>query len=210
MEIILKSIHDNVMDGKRADVEAQVQRALEAEIPVDHILNQGLIQAMEEVGKRFEAGEFFIPEMLISARAMQSGLAVLKPHLVEENVQTKGIVVVGTVKGDMHDIGKNLVAMMLEGAGFEVTDLGTDVLPEKFVSVVREKKPYLIGLSALLTTTMQNMKVTIDALNQAGVRQQVKVIVGGAPVTEAYAQSIGADGYAPDASRAVSLAKSLA
>jgi 5-methyltetrahydrofolate--homocysteine methyltransferase len=164
---------------------------------------------MNHVGKMFEEGEFFIPEMLIAARAMQAGLAVLKPHLMQADVKATGRVVAGTVKGDLHDIGKNLVCMLLEGAGFEIIDLGTDVVPEKFVEVVKEGKADIVALSALLTTTMPNMKVTIEALKNAGVREKAKVIIGGAPLTQAYADQIGADGYAPDASRAVALAKSL-
>jgi len=147
--------------------------------------------------------------MLIAARAMQAGLTVLKPHLMQADVKATGRVVAGTVKGDLHDIGKNLVCMLLEGAGFEIIDLGTDVVPEKFVEVVKEGKADIVALSALLTTTMPNMKVTIEALKSTGVREKAKVIIGGAPVTQAYADQIGADGYAPDASRAVALAKSL-
>jgi 5-methyltetrahydrofolate--homocysteine methyltransferase len=147
--------------------------------------------------------------MLIAARAMQAGMSVLKPHLAQAEVKAVGRVVAGTVKGDLHDIGKNLVCMLLEGAGFEIIDLGTDVTPEKFVQVVQEGRADVMALSALLTTTMPNMKVTIEALKSAGVRDKVKVMIGGAPVTQAYAEQIGADGYAPDASRAVALAKSL-
>jgi 5-methyltetrahydrofolate--homocysteine methyltransferase len=168
-----------------------------------------MVAAMGEVGRLFEEGEYFVPEMLISARAMQAGLGVLKPHLVNANIKSAGKVLAGTVKGDLHDIGKNLVCMMLEGAGFEIQDLGTDVTPDKFVKAVQASGADVIALSALLTTTMPNMKATIEALKAAGVREQVKVMVGGAPVTETYAAQIGADGYAPDASRAVSLAKTL-
>jgi 5-methyltetrahydrofolate--homocysteine methyltransferase len=164
---------------------------------------------MTEVGRRFEEGEYFVPEMLISARAMQSGLAILKPLLVASEVAATGKVVIGTVKGDLHDIGKNLVGMMLEGAGFELVDLGTDIGPEQFVQAVRDHQPDLLGMSALLTTTMPSMKTTVDALVEAGVRDRVKVIVGGAPVTQEYATGIGADGFAVDASRAATLAKAL-
>jgi 5-methyltetrahydrofolate--homocysteine methyltransferase len=163
---------------------------------------------MAEVGRLFEIGEYYVPEMLISARAMQFGLAVLKPHLKEANVQAAGKVAIGTVKGDLHDIGKNLVAMMLEGAGFEIVDLGTDVAPEKYVAAV-QAGANLVALSALLTTTMPNMKAVIEGLKAAGLRDKAKVMIGGAPVTDSYAAQIGADGYAPDASRAVNLAKSL-
>lgn len=164
---------------------------------------------MAEVGRRFEEGDYFVPELLIAAHAMQAGLASLKPHLQQGELKAAGTVVIGTVKGDLHDIGKNLVAMMLEGAGFEVIDLGADVPPEKFVDAVRTNGAQIVAMSALLTTTMPNMKATLDALQAAGIRQQVKVMVGGAPVTDSYASQIGADGFAPDASRAVHLARSL-
>lgn len=209
MEAIIQSIQENVINGQKAEVESGVRQALEAKIPADEILNNGLIAAMKEVGARFEAGDFFVPEMLVAARAMQAGLAILKPLLMSSGIQSSGKVVIGTVKGDLHDIGKNLVAMMLEGAGFEIIDLGTDVSPEKFVNTIQETNASLLGMSALLTTTMGNMKVVINALKEAGLREQVKVIVGGAPVTEKFASDIGADGFAPDASRAVTLAKSL-
>ncbi len=209
METVLKSIYEGVIDGNAGLVQAKVQAALDQGLGAAEILNQGMIAAMAEVGRRFEEGDFFVPEMLIAARAMQSGLALLKPLLQEADVKTAGTVAIGTVKGDLHDIGKNLVAMMLEGAGFEIVDLGTDVGPEKFVEAVKNQKADFIAMSALLTTTMPNMKATIDALKAAGVREQVKVLIGGAPVTESYAQQIGADGFAPDASRAVALAKSI-
>ena len=209
MEALIQTVYENVINGKKSDTEAGVRTALESQLPPETILDEGLISAMDEVGKRFEAGEFYVPEMLIAARAMQAGLGILKPYMLEKNIQAKGRIIMGTVKGDLHDIGKNLVSMMLEGAGFEVVDLGTDVSPEVFVAAVEENQPDLIGLSALLTTTMQNMKSTIEAIVQAGLREQVKIIIGGAPVTDAYAKTVGADGYAADASRAVSLAKSL-
>jgi len=172
-------------------------------------LNKGMIKAMGEVGRLFEEGEYFVPEMLIAARAMKAGLAILKPKLVDEDIKPVGKVAAGTAKGDLHDIGKNLVCMMLEGAGFEIVDLGTDVSPEKFVKAVTEQSVEVICISALLTTTMPNMKNTMDALVEAGVRDDVIVMIGGAPVTQAYADEIGADGYAPDASRAASLAREL-
>jgi 5-methyltetrahydrofolate--homocysteine methyltransferase len=168
-----------------------------------------MIAAMAEVGRRFECEEYYMPEMLIAARAMQDGLAILKPHLQQAEVKSVGKVIAGTVHGDLHDIGKNLVCMMFEGAGFEIQDLGVNVLPEGFVDAVRNGGVDIVAMSALLTTTMPNMKVAIEALDEAGLRSKVKVIVGGAPLTESYAQQIGADGYAPDASRAVTLAKSL-
>jgi 5-methyltetrahydrofolate--homocysteine methyltransferase len=209
MDDRLHKIYDSVLNGEMDEVVAFVQAALDAQIDPGVILNEGMISAMQEVGRLFEEGEYFVPETLISARAMQTGLALLKPHLVQANVQSSGKVVVGTVKGDLHDIGKNLVAMMLEGAAFEIVDLGTDVSPEKFVEAVKTHQPAVVGLSALLTTTMPSMKTTIEALKAAGIRDQVKVIIGGAPITEAYARDIGADGFAPDASRAVTLTRSL-
>jgi 5-methyltetrahydrofolate--homocysteine methyltransferase len=161
------------------------------------------------MGRRFECGEAFVPEMLLAARAMQAGLTILRPSLVKADFKSTGKVALGTVKGDLHDIGKYLVGMMLEGTGFEILDLGTDVAPEQVVAAVKESAPDIVALSALLTTTMPNMKATIEALKAEGLRQDVKVIIGGAPVTEAYALPIGADGYSPNAARAVTLAKSL-
>ncbi|HTP09362.1 MAG TPA: corrinoid protein [Anaerolineae bacterium] len=209
MDERLQKIYDSVLNGEMDEVSGHVQAALDASLDPGVILNEGMIRAMQEVGRLFEEGEYFVPEMLISARAMQDGLALLKPHLVQADVQSAGKVVIGTVKGDLHDIGKNLVAMMLEGASFEIIDLGIDVSPEKFVEAVKVHHPKIVGLSALLTTTMPSMRTIIEALTAANVRDQVKVIIGGAPVTEAYARDIGADGFAPDASRAVKLAKSL-
>ena len=189
--------------------QEKVQEALDAGIEPGDILQEGLVTAMAEVGRLFEEGEYFVPEMLIAARAMKAGLALLRPHLVEADVKPAGKVSAGTVKGDLHDIGKNLVCMMLEGAGFEIVDLGVDVSPEQFLKSVTEQGVDVIAMSALLTTTMPNMRTTIETLVEAGVRDKVKVMIGGAPVTDAYAAEIGADGYAPDASRAVALAKSL-
>ena len=209
MSEIVQEIYNSVVDGQSALVQQKVTQALEAGENPAVILNDGMIAAMAEVGQRFEAGDFFVPEMLIAARAMQSGMALLKPHLALADVKSAGKVVIGTVKGDLHDIGKTLVAMMLEGAGFEIKDLGTDVTPEKFVSEAQASGAQIVAMSALLTTTMTNMKTTVEALKAAGVRDSVKVLIGGAPVTDAYAQQIGADGYAPDASRAVAVAKSL-
>lgn len=209
MDSILEVIRKGIMDGDMHLVEGKVTEALEADVPAAQILNGGLIEAMAEVGRLFEEGEYFVPEMLIAARAMKAGLAILKPHLIQADVKPAGKVAAGTVKGDLHDIGKNLVCMMLEGAGFEIMDLGTDVAPEKFVDAVTNGGADVVAMSALLTTTMPNMKGTIEALVEAGVRDKVRVMVGGAPVTQAYADEIGADGYAPDASRAASLAKSL-
>ncbi len=209
MEPIVKEIYDAVLNGENKGIAAKVQSALDAGMDPAMVLNEGMVAAMAEVGRLFEAGEYYVPEMLIAARAMQTGLAVLKPRLVLANFKSTGKVAIGTVKGDLHDIGKNLVSMMLEGAAFEIIDLGTDVSPEKFVEAVNKQGPNLIAMSALLTTTMPNMKTTIEALKQAGLRDKVKIMIGGAPVTSKYAEDIGADGYAPDASKAVSLAKSL-
>lgn len=205
----LQEIYEKTIAGDAAAVEELVKRAVAEEVPVPQIITHCLIPAMAEVGDRFERQEFYVPEMLIAARAMQRGLSVLKPLLVEGEFKPVGKVVAGTVKGDLHDIGKNLVCMMLEGAGFVITDLGVDVAPEKFVAAVREHEPSIIAMSALLTTTMPAMQGTIEALIDTGLRGQVKVVVGGALVTEAYAAQIGADGYAPDAGAAVRKAKQL-
>jgi len=208
----LKVIYDAVIDGNIQEAQDGVKKALAENVPAETILNDALVPAMNEVGCLFEAQEYYVPEMLVSARAMQSGLDQLKPMLIsDEKISETGTApkaVFGTVKGDLHDIGKDLVVMMLEGAGFEVTNLGVDVPPEKFVEAVNDGAN-LIGLSAMLTTTMLNMKTTIDALNEAGVRDKVKVIVGGAPLTQAFADQIGADGFAKDAGAAVRKAKEL-
>lgn len=209
MENKLEVIRSGIMDGDMQLVQSTVTAALEEGVPAPEILNEGLIKAMAEVGRLFEEGEYFVPEMLIAARAMKAGLAILKPKLIDADVKPIGKVAAGTVKGDLHDIGKNLVCMMLEGAGFEIVDLGTDVSPEKFLDAVKIQGVDVIAMSALLTTTMPNMKNTVDALVEAGVRDSVKVMIGGAPVTQAYADEIGADGYAPDASRAATMAKQL-
>jgi 5-methyltetrahydrofolate--homocysteine methyltransferase len=204
----LEEIYQNVIDGQAPAVEAGVKAALAGGTKADEILQKALIAAMEEVGRRFEEGDFFVPEMLISARAMQAGLAVLKPLLAEVDIQSAGKIAIGTVKGDLHDIGKNLVAMMLEGAGFEVMDLGVDVSPDAFVQAAKNGAQ-VIGMSALLTTTMANMQRTVEALSAAGLRGTVKVVIGGAPVTEDYAKRIGADGFAPDASSATRVVRQL-
>jgi len=206
---MLETIHNRILVGDAQGTAAAVEAALAAGHEPGAILNDGMIPAMGEVGRRFEIQEYFIPEMLISARAMQSGLAILRPLLVESNVQPAGKIVIGTVKGDLHDIGKNLVGMMLEGAGFEIVDLGTDVSAAQFVTAVHEHQPQIVAMSALLTTTMPNMGKTIVALQEAGLREQVKVMVGGAPLTAKFAKQIGADVYAPDASVAAKEAKAL-
>jgi 5-methyltetrahydrofolate--homocysteine methyltransferase len=205
----IEAIHKAVLEGDASAAKTGVEAALKAGAPADQIMQQGLIAAMGEVGRLFECGDYYTPEMLIAARAMQAGLNVLKPYLAQGGVKATGRAAIGTVRGDLHDIGKNLVGMMLEGAGFEIVDLGTDVAPEKFVAAVRSEGVDIVALSALLTTTMPNMQVTIDALKAAGLRDSVKVMIGGAPVTEAYAKEIGADGYSPDAGGAARLAKAL-
>ncbi len=204
----IENIRESVIEGNRSAAVELVQQALDDGQAAETILHDGLIDAMREVGDLFEAGEFFVPEMLIAARAMSGALEILKPHLVEQGVKPLGRVVIGTVKGDLHDIGKSLVAMMLEGAGFEIVDLGTDVPPEKFIAALRDGAQ-IMAMSALLTTTMPNMKTTIEAVSEAGLRDDVVVLIGGAPVTQAYADDIGADGYAPDASSAVRKAREL-
>jgi len=207
MNETVQKIFQGIVDGQQDVVVTGVEAALESGVPAGTILNEGMLAAMSEIGRQFEEGECYVPEMMVSARAMKAGLAKLKPNLTQTDTPTAGTVAIGTVKGDLHDMGKNLVGMMLEGAGFTVKDLGVDVTPEAFVAAADEVD--VIGLSALLTTTMGHMKDTLQALDLAGKRSKVKVIVGGAPVTEDFALRIGADGYAPDASRAVALAKSL-
>lgn len=209
MSNALSEIYNAVVAGQGEETAAGVQRALDAGILPEQILKSGLISAMDEVGDRFEKGEFFVPEMLVAARAMQSAMNILRPSLMEVDIKSAGKVLIGTVKGDLHDIGKNLVSMMLEGAGFEIVDLGTDVSPERFASAAEEHSPDILGMSALLTTTMAEMENTLEALEEAGLRHGLKVMIGGAPITEAYAMEIGADGFAPDASRAVKLARRL-
>ncbi len=207
MDDSIKKIYDSIIGGNQKTVTTQVQAALDAGIDPGAILNDGMIAAMTEVGRLFECGEYYVPEMLIAARAMKAGLALLRPKLATAHVQSIGKVVIGTVQGDLHDIGKNLVAMMLEGAGLEVIDLGIDVPPSKFVEAIKQHQPQFVGLSAMLTTTMPNMKTTVDALTAAGVRGAVKVMIGGAPVTERYAREIGADIYTSNASSAAARAK---
>ncbi|MCB2217427.1 corrinoid protein [Desulfofustis glycolicus] len=203
----IQAIYDAVVARDKAAVEANIQTALTEGRDVTEILNEGLIRAMEEVGEQFSAGTIFVPEMLMAALAMKAGMKLLQPHLASDNSQSKGTVIIGTVKGDLHDIGKNLVAMMLEGAGFEVIDLGVDVDSAVFIETAGTRQANLVALSALLTTTMPAMERTITALREAGLK--IPVIIGGAPVTEAYARQIGADGYGIDAPRAVKLAKQL-
>jgi 5-methyltetrahydrofolate--homocysteine methyltransferase len=196
---LLQQLQQSVIDGEEEAAIALVQQALDEGLPADRILKEGLIAAMAKVGELFEAGEFFVPEMLIAAQAMKEGLAILRPRLAEAKVESIGKVVLGTVQGDLHDIGKNLVGMMLEGAGFEVIDLGVDVSPQKYVEAVKAHQPQFVGCSALLTTTMPRMKNVIEELGRSGLRDTVKVMIGGAPITQQYADDIGADIFAPDA-----------
>ena len=210
MADILQEIATNLYNGEDEKVAQLVQKALDDGMTPQEVLNDGLIAGMDVVGRDFKAGDLFVPEVLIAARAMQAGMDVLRPLLAQADVPTVGRYVIGTVEGDLHDIGKNLVKMMLEGAGFEVIDLGVDVKPGAFIEAVREHQPKVIGMSALLTTTMVNMKATIEALEEAGLRESVKIMVGGAPVTAAFAEEIGADAYAPDAPTAVEIARKLA
>ena len=205
----LKQIADNLIKGKAPEVKELVQKALDEGQDVEKVLNEGLVAGMNVVGAKFKANEFYVPEVLIAARAMKNGMEILRPILEEKNIRGIGIVVLGTVKGDLHDIGKNLVGMMLEGAGFEVIDAGIDVSAEKFVETAKEKDASLIGLSALLTTTMVSMKDVVKAAQEAGLDGKVKIMIGGAPVTQSYADEIGAQGYAPDAASAVDKAKEL-
>lgn len=203
MELVVAEIFNGVVAGDRETVQEKVQEALDSQVSPQEILNDGLIAAMSHVGELFEQEEYFVVEMLMAAKAMQAGMALLKPTLVRAGIPAVGKVALGTVRGDQHDIGKNLVGMMLEGAGFEVIDLGSEVSPDSFVETVRSRNPDIIGMSALLTTTMLNMRATIEALKTAGLRDQVKVMVGGAPVNQAFADQIGADGYADNAMSAV-------
>jgi 5-methyltetrahydrofolate--homocysteine methyltransferase len=205
----IESIYEAVLKGDAKTAASETQAALAGGAAAEDILHQACIPAMNEVGRLFEIGEKFVPEMLIAARAMQKAVEILKPLLVEADVQSLGTVVVGTVAGDLHDIGKNLVAMMLEGAGFQVIDLGTDVAPAKFVAAVQENAPDIVGMSALLTTTMASITATIEALTESGVRDKVKVIIGGAPITQDFAAKVGADAFAPDAGSAPRIAKAL-
>jgi 5-methyltetrahydrofolate--homocysteine methyltransferase len=209
MADIPQIIASKLYRGEEEEVAELVQQALDQGMDPQEILSGGLIAGMDEVGRDFKAGDLFVPEVLIAARAMHAGMNVLRPLLAESDVPTAGRCLIGTVKGDLHDIGKNLVKMMLEGAGFETIDLGVDIEPGDFVASVREHLPNIVGMSALLTTTMVNMKTTIEALEEAGLRHTVKIMVGGAPVTEAFAEEIGADAYASDAASAVEVARSL-
>ena len=209
MSEILEQLKKDLYDGKVAQVKEATEKDLNEGIAPGEILKNGLIAGMDRVGVDFKEGTLYIPEVLIAAKSMHAGMDVLKPLLSDADVPSMGVVVIGTVTGDMHDIGKNLVGMMLEGAGFEIIDLGTDTSPEAFVEAVRSEGADILGLSALLTTTMPGMRATIDALAEANLLDKVIVMVGGAPVTEEFAKQVEADGYAPDAASAVDKAKEL-
>jgi 5-methyltetrahydrofolate--homocysteine methyltransferase len=204
----LEALAQAIIGGKKDQAEALTREAIDQNVPAGEILNNGLVAGMNVVGQKFKANEFYVPEVLIAARAMKAAMEHLKPALAASGNEPIGKVAIGTVKGDLHDIGKNLVAMMLEGAGFEIMDLGVDVKPEKFVETIQAGAD-VVALSALLTTTMPAMKETIEAIGSAGLRGQVKIMIGGAPVTQNFADEIGADGYAPDAASAVDTAKGL-
>jgi corrinoid protein of di/trimethylamine methyltransferase len=205
----LKDLYDAILNGDARKAHAATETALAAGAQPLQIISESMVPAMDEVGRLFEAEEYFVPELLLAGRAMRSALDLLRPLMAASGEKLATRVVIGTVKGDLHDIGKNIVASMLEGSGFEVIDLGSDVAPEKFVAAVEERKPQIVCMSALLTVTMPSMKTTIDALAAAGLRGQVKVLIGGAPVTQQYAREIGADGYSENASGAVGVVRGL-
>jgi 5-methyltetrahydrofolate--homocysteine methyltransferase len=206
---ILKTLVEAIVGGDAETVKSMTEQAVGQNISAEDILNQGLVSGMNIVSEQFKNNEIFIPEVLVAARAMKAGMFIIRPLLAEANVQSQGKVVIGTVGGDLHDIGKNIVAMLLEGAGFEIVDLGADVPKEKFLESVEKEKPDIVGMSALLTTTMVFMKDMVSALEEAGLKDKTKVIIGGAPITHSYADEIRADGYAPDAASAVDLVKNL-
>jgi len=205
----LQKLYDAILNGNFKVAKEVTQQALAEGVDPQSLVHDTMIPAMNEVGRRYEANEYFVPELLIAARAMKASLEFIRPLLAARGAEPVGRVVIGTVQGDLHDIGKNLVAAMLEGAGFEVVDLGVDVSPEKFIAAVREKNASLVALSALLTTTMHSMKAVIENLNASGLHGRVKVMIGGAPVTQKYADEIGADGYSSNANAAVALARKL-
>ena len=210
MSEILSAISTMIIEGNFADMVDITKQALEEGLSAEQILNNGLMPGMDHVGVEFKAGNMFVPEVLRSAKAMQESMDIVRPLLIESGAETAGKVLLGTVKGDLHDIGKNLVGMMCEGAGFEIIDLGKDVEPEAFVNAVKEHKPSILGMSALLTTTMRAMERTIKALEEAGLRDTVKIMIGGAPVTQDFADQIGADGYAANAASASEMARQFA
>ena len=208
-EVLFQDIAAKLEMGDASGVGEATNQAISQNISPENILNKGLVRGMDSVGEKFKNNEIFIPEVLIAARAMKAGMEILKPHLVEANVQSKGRIIMGTVKGDLHDIGKNIVSMMLEGAGYEVIDMGSDVSAEKIINHIRTDSPDVLGLSALLTTTMLYMREVIEILEKEGYKDTIKVIIGGAPITQSYATEIRADGYAADAASAVDIVKGL-
>jgi len=205
----LKQLQEAILNGHANTAKTLTEQALAAGVEPLKLVQDYMVPAMAEVGRRFECNEYFVPELLLSARAMKGALELIRPLLVASGAQPVGRVAIGTVKGDLHDIGKNLVAAMLEGGGYEVIDLGVNVTPEAFVKAVKEKGANIVAMSALLTTTMPSMRTTVDALKSAGVRDQVKILIGGAPITQRYAEEIGADGFAESAAGAVGLAKKV-
>jgi 5-methyltetrahydrofolate--homocysteine methyltransferase len=209
MDAELQALAEAIINGKRNDAVELTKKLIDAGVPAKRILDEGLIAGMSVVGEKFKNGEYFVPEVLVAARAMKAAMELLRPLLATSDVEPIGTVVIGTVRGDLHDIGKNLVAMMLEGVGFRVVDLGVDVPAEKFIEAAKEHKANIVGMSALLTTTMTYMPEVIKALEAEGIRNRVKVIIGGAPVTQEWADQIGADGYAPDAASVVDKCKEL-
>jgi 5-methyltetrahydrofolate--homocysteine methyltransferase len=206
----LKALYDAVLTGDAKASRAITEQALASGVAPLKLVNEFMVPAMDEVGRRFESNEYFVPELLLSARAMKASLEIVRPLLVASGIEPMGRVVIGTVKGDLHDIGKNLVAAMFEGGGFEVIDLGVNVTPEKFIEAVKARGAQIVAMSALLTTTMPSMKTTIDAFKEAGLREKVKILVGGAPLTQRFADEIGADGYSESAPGAVAMAKRAA
>ena len=209
MTDILETIREMVVGGKFKDIEEEVQRAVDSGTDLNRIINDALISAMDIVGKRFADGDIYVPEMLVSAKTMKQGLDIIKPLLTSGEAEHRGTIVMGTVKGDLHDIGKNLVIMMMEGAGFRIVDMGVDVKIEDLIDTVKKEEADVLGLSALLTTTMPEMQKVIEALEEAGLRNQLKVIVGGAPIDQGFADKIGADGFGADAVEAVQLAREM-
>jgi len=205
----LSPLHQAILNGDAKAAKAITEQALAAGVDPVKLVQENMVPAMSEVGQKFECNEYFVPELLLAARAMKAALELVRPLLVAGGIEPIGRVVIGTVKGDMHDIGKNLVSAMLEGGGFEVIDLGVNVPPDRFVAAVKEKNAKIVALSALLTTTMPSMKATIDAFKEAGIREQVKILIGGAPVTQRYADEIGADGYSDSAANAAGLARQV-
>jgi corrinoid protein of di/trimethylamine methyltransferase len=209
MTDILETIREMVVGGKFKDIEEEVQRAVDSGTDLNRLINDALISAMDIVGKRFADGDIYVPEMLVSAKTMKQGLDIIKPLLTAGEAEHRGTIVMGTVKGDLHDIGKNLVIMMMEGAGFRIIDLGVDVKIENLIDTVKKEAVDVLGLSALLTTTMPEMQKVIEALDEAGLRNQLKIIVGGAPIDQGFADKIGADGFGADAVEAVQLAREI-